>query len=67
MEDQNYVNTTSDEDLITFFLDWKDNYIPYQKYIDEFAEDYALDIREARNLLQKSAKIYKKSKIRLIG
>ena len=62
-----YIDITSDEDLITFFLDWRENYIPHQKYIDEFAEDYALDIKEARELMQKGAILYKKSKSKLIG
>ncbi len=62
-----YIDTTSDEDLITFFLDWRENYIPHQKYINEFAEDYALDIKEARELMQKGAKLHKERKTRLIG
>lgn len=63
----NYISTSSDEDLITFFIDWRENYAANGGTIDELAYDYALSIKEAKELMLAGADKYKAHKSSLLN
>ncbi len=51
MQYYNYLKETSDKDLITFFLDWRENYAVNDCSMEDFANDYGLSTEEARELM----------------
>jgi NaMN:DMB phosphoribosyltransferase len=53
MTNQNYINTTSNKDLNTFYLDYVNNYVTAAR----MAEDYALSVEETLELLAKGKEI----------
>ena len=63
----NYLETTSDKDLITFFLDWRENYATNNLSINEFASDYGLSVKEAKELMLAGSKLHTEQKLTLMG
>lgn len=56
----NYISTTSTEDLIAFFVDYRDNYAVFNKSIIQMAEDYGLSTEEAKQLMRAGSKLKRK-------
>ncbi len=55
MENNNYIKTTTEAELIEFFKDYIENY----ESIEDLARDYVLSVDETKELINTAEKIVK--------